>query len=299
MAKVINAQLLDTLGVGFNAAFMDALGQAPTDHEAFTETVMSTTGRNEFAWMDLLPNVRKWLGDRVVQNISLSKYELVNDDYELTVAVKANDIDDDNIGVYGTLFKAQGRAAGAHTCRSMFDLLVGGFVNPCYDGQNYFDTDHAVLDVNGVVQSVANTDGGAGEPWFMLDTMQAIKPLIHQKRQDWRFIPKDQPTDDNVFNRKEYVYGMDARCAFGYSLWQLAWGSKQAATAANYKLARENMIGMKGDFGRPLGIMPRLVVCGPRNESAFRKLLNSEYGEGGVTNEWKGTCGLLVSPWLA
>lgn len=56
---------------------------------------------------------------------------------------------------------------------------------------------------------------------------------------------------------------------------------------------------MTGDHGNPLGLMPNLLVVGASNESAGRKILNSEYASGGETNEWKGTAELLVCPWLA
>ena len=34
-----------------------------------------------------------------------------------------------------------------------------------------------------------------------------------------------KPGDDNVFFKKEFIYGVDARCNAGYGLWQLAFGS--------------------------------------------------------------------------
>lgn len=58
------------------------------------------------------------------------------------------------------------------------------------------------------------------------------------------------------------------------------------------------MMEMKGDAGRPLNIKPKLLIVPPALESAARKLVNSEYGTGGVTNEWKGTADLVVTPWI-
>jgi len=56
---------------------------------------------------------------------------------------------------------------------------------------------------------------------------------------------------------------------------------------------------MKGDFDRPLGLKPRLLIVPPSLEAAALKLLNSEYAAGGETNPWKGTAELMVTPWLA
>jgi len=96
-----------------------------------------------------------------------------------------------------------------------------------------------------------------------------------------------------------FFYGADLRCNVGYGFPQMAWGSRQTLNAANYAIARAAIQNMKGDGGRPLGLVPNLLVVPPSLESAGRQILNSEYGTGGITNEWKGTAELLVVPWLA
>lgn len=55
---------------------------------------------------------------------------------------------------------------------------------------------------------------------------------------------KDNPPDENVFYKREYIYGSDGRCNVGFGLWQLAYASKQPLTAENYEAARAAMMGM-------------------------------------------------------
>lgn len=296
-----NAANLTTLGTGFNAAFQGGLTQAEPQYSRIATTVPSTTSENEYGWLGQIPNVREWIGDRVVHGLEASDYTIKNRKFEATIAVSADSIDDDNIGIYGPMFTEMGRSATAHLDQLVWALLKAGFTTACYDGQYFFDTDHPVLDADGVtVNSVANTDGGAGQPWFLVDDSRALKPILLQIRRAMSSITaKDKPTDDNVFDRGEYKYGIDGRHNVGFGFWQFAWGSKQPINAANYAAARSALMSMKGDHGRPLGIMPRLFVCGPSGESAARKLLNSEYAAAGETNEWKGTAELLVVPWLA
>lgn len=296
---LINKGNLATLGVGYKGNYQEGLAQAPVQHEMVSTLVPSTNGREEYGWLGKVPNVREWFGDRVVQNISQHDYTIKNRDFELTIGVDRNDIEDDNIGIYGPLFREMGLSTGAHKCRLVFDLLKAGFTTKCYDGQFFFDTDHPVLDENGETVSVSNSGGGAGSPWFLIDTSHALKPILLQVRKDFQFVSKDEPTDDNVFSRKEFLYGADARMNVGFGFWQFAYGSKDTLSAANYAAARAAMQNFKGDYGRPLGIMPNLLVVAPSNESAARKLLNSEYAAGGETNEWKGTAELMVAPWLA
>jgi len=181
----------------------------------------------------------------------------------------------------------------------VFQALKDGFSTNCYDGQFFFDTDHPVIQADGSIGSVANTDGGAGTPWFLFDSKQVTKPIIFQKRKDYTFRSMQNPEDEAVFMRDSFRFGIDARVNVGYGFWQFAWGSKQALAADTYATARAALMNMKGDGGRPLGVMPDTLIVPPSLESAARKLLNSEYGVGGITNEWKDTAKLVVAPWLA
>ena len=296
---VVNATTLSNLYVGFKTSFQQGLGMAASMWPRVATRVPSTTREETYGWLGKIPNIREWLGDRVVQNLMAHSYAIKNKNWELTLGVERNDIDDDNLGIYGPLFIEMGRSVTAHPDQLVYGMLKAGFATVCYDGQYFFDTDHPVLDEKGVPQSVANTDGGAGEAWFLIDDSRALKPIIFQERKPFQFVALDKPDDPNVFWKGQYVYGSDGRDNVGLGFWQFAWGSKQALDAAHYKTARAAIGGMKGDYGRPLGLTPRLLVVGPSNESAGRKLLNSEMAAGGETNEWKGTAELLVVPWLA
>lgn len=296
---LVNAANLNSLRVGFSGAFQNGLDQAPSMWNRVATEVRSTQKEQKYGWLGKMPNVREWVGARAVQNLQQHDYSIKEKPLELTVAVDKDDVETDNLGIYGPMFTEMGRSSGSYPDTLIFGLLKDGWATDCYDGQNYFDTDHPVLDEEGNVTSVANTDGGSGAPWFLMDTSRALKPLILQKRKDFQFVAKDKLTDDNVFDQNEFVYGTDARMNAGFGFWQMAWGSKQTLNAANYATGRAALTGMKGDYGRPLGLTPNLLVVGPSLESAGRKLLNSENASGGETNEWKGTAELLVVPWLA
>lgn len=296
---LINAANLDALRVGFSTAFQAGLSQAPSQHARITTTFRSTTRKNKYGWLGDLPGMRKWIGPRQIKGLAQYDYEIENEPWEETIGVDRDDIEDDNLGIYAPRFAAMGRAVGSSYDTLSFALLKAGWSTQCYDLQNFFDTDHPVLDENGDPQSVANTDGGSGTPWFLIDSKQPINPILLQIRKQAQFITKDDPRDDRVFMNKQYLYGADGRWAVGFGFWQWTWGSKQTLNAANYAVARAALASMKGDYGRPIGIMPDLLVVPPSLEGAARKILNSENASGGETNEWKGTAELLVVPWLA
>lgn len=296
---IINSANLRTLYTGFSTAFQTAFNGVTPLYQRAAMVVPSATRSNEYGWLGDMPRMREWIGDRVIQNLATKGYTIVNRTFESTIAVRRDDLDDDNLGIFAPLFGEFGRQAAVFPDELVWPMYPAGFTTPCYDGQFFFDTDHPVLDANGVVTSVANTDGGTGAPWFLIDDSRVIRPIIYQTRRPFTLSRMDAATDEVVFNRAEYRYGTDGRCNAGYGFWQLAWGSKQPLDAAHYEAARVGLGTMKGDYGRPLGILPRLLICGPSLEGAARKLLNNELGANGETNQWKGTADLLVVPWLA
>jgi phage major head subunit gpT-like protein len=298
MAMLVNAGNLDSLRVTFSTAFDQGLGVAPTQYTRVATVVPSTTKEQKYGWLGKMPGVREWIGPRVVQNLAQHDYSIKEKALELTIGVDRDDIETDNLGIYGTLFQQMGESTGSEWERMVWQCVSDGFSKTCYDGQFYFDTDHPVLDAAGVPQSVANTDGGSGAAWYLLCTKRVLKPIILQKRRDFQFVAKDKLDDDNVFMNKEFIYGSDARGNVGYGFWQFAWGSKQTLDATHYETARNAIIGMKGDYARPLGNQPDLLVVGSTNEGAGRKLLNSLLVNGGESNPWAGTAELLVVPWL-
>ena len=296
---LVNRANLDRLYTGFKTSFSRGLGMAESQWSRVATAVPSSTREEKYGWLGKVPGMREWVGDRVIENLQVHDYAIKNLTWEQTLGVDRDDIEDDAFGVYSPLFEEMGQATAAHPNQLVFDLLKAGFATACYDGQNFFDTDHPVLDADGVPGSVANTDGGAGAPWFLIDDRRALKPVLFQRRKAPNFVRKDREEDDNVFNRREFVYGVEARHNVGFGFWQFAWGSKQTLDKTAYAGAREALMSLKGDYGRPLGIMPRLLIVPPTLEGAALEILNAERDAAGATNVYKGTAELVVVPWLA
>lgn len=295
----ITRQALLSANIGFNAAFQAGLALATPMWQRIATRIQSTTKTQEYGWLGQFPQMREWVGDRVINGLASHGYSLTNKSYETTIAVDRDDFDDDNLGIYAPMFQQLGQNAQQFPDTLVWSLLAAGFLTNCYDGQYFFDTDHPVLDANGNMTSVANTDGGAGAAWFLVDDSRALKPLIYQDRKPFtNLVKKDQESDDNVFFKKEYIYGVDGRCQVGFGFWQQAWGSKQTLDAAHYETARVALTSMKTDYGRPLAINPRLLIVGPSNEGAARTIVGNSLDAGGGTNKWYGTAEVLLVPWL-
>lgn len=290
---IINQANLSSLYQGFSAIFKEVFDSASALYPRIATEVPSAARQEEYKWLGRVPRMREWLGERVIQNLSAYSYTIKNRDWEATVSVDKNDIEDDSVGIYTPMVRALADAAATHPDELVFDLLAGAFVNGCYDGRPFFDTAHpygggtqsnkgngvliaanyasaraammSLVDENGrplnvvpdlmvvppqlekaaleILKADANLDGSsnvykesvdlvvapylAAHPtaWYLLDTKKAVKPFIFQRRKPPVFAAKDAPEDEDVFMKREYLFGVDSRDNAGYGLWQLAYGS--------------------------------------------------------------------------
>lgn len=298
---IINKGNLTALFVAFKAAFAEGLGGAPSQYQRIATVVPSTTGAEEYGWLGSFPKLREWIGDRVINALRQHGYSIKNKSFELTVGVPRTALDDDQYGVYSPMMKELGLSTGEHPDELVFNLLKNGPSTLCYDGQYFFDTDHPVLDAAGKPQSQSNWDNnsGSGTPWYLLCTKRALKPIIFQDRQKPKFVAKTEATDDNVFDRDEYVYGVDMRCNVGFGFWQMAYGSRKTLDETNLIAAWTAFCERKGDFERALGLKPDLLVVPPSLEIAARKLVNATTLANGADNVMKGLVEVVSDPRLA
>ncbi len=291
---IVNQANLTGIYKSFSTIFNQAYDAAPSQWPTVAMQVPSEGRSVDYKWLGDFPSLREWVGDRVIKDLSAFKYEIVNKDYEATIEVDRNDIEDDQIGVYAPMIQGLGQASRQHPDLLVFALLAAGFDTLCFDGQYFFDTDHPVGDTE-----VSNYGAGAGTAWYLLDLSRPIKPIVLQIRKRPEFVSMDRPDDENVFMRKKFRYGVDDRKNVGYGLWQLAYGSKQTLDATAYAAARAAMMAFKNEAGAPLGIVPTHLVVPPTLESAGRTLVEAATGANGASNPWFNTAKLVVVPWLA
>lgn len=291
---LVTAASLDALRTGFRNDFNTGLAGYKPMWQQVATPVPSTTASNTYGWLKDFPRLRKWVGDRVVKSISEGSYSVENDDFEATVGVKRKAIEDDQLGIYAPMMQGLGRSAAEFPDELVFELLAAGFTTPCWDGQNFFDTEHPVGD-----DVVSNYQAGAGEPWMLLDTTRPLKPLIFQDRKKPEFVAMTKVDDEAVFMQGEFRYGVDMRCAAGFGFWQLAFGSKAPLTPENYEAQRTAMKSQTNDEGGKLNIRHNILAVGPSNEAAAKKIVKAETINGGESNPNYNDCEILVVPWLA
>ncbi|MDA8258369.1 MAG: Mu-like prophage major head subunit gpT family protein [Betaproteobacteria bacterium] len=299
---LINKANLSIIFINLKTIFNNAFAAAPSQWNQTAMLVPSGSSQNDYNWLSAFPRMRKWIGEKAVKSLEAFKYSIVNDDWEATVEVNRNHIDDDQLGIYAPQAQMAGFSARQLPDEIVSDLKNNAFASLCYDGQFFYDTDHPVagasvsnklavalsvatpaaaaasygaartaimnfkddegrplalipnvLEVPPALESVALTlinsdklNDNSPNPykgtatvlvnprltsataWFLHVTNMPVKPFIYQERKAPVFVEQTDPQADDVFNRKLFKFGAEARAAGGYAFWQMSVGSTGA-----------------------------------------------------------------------
>lgn len=260
MPTQITAASLQSINDGVSTAYNSQLFATKTVYAAFTYDASSTGDAEVYPRLNMIPGLREWIGDRVVNQLSNTTFRIVNRLFEGTIAIARTDIEDDKWGLLTPIAQQLGENAAHFPDLLVSTLLKAAHTTICYDGQNFADTAHPDFDGAGAATTASNYGGGSGDPWFLIDTKRVLKPVIFQKRRPFVIIPKFSPDDPNVFWSKEFEWGVDGRCNAGFGIWQLMYMSKQPLTLANLTTARNAMATYRRPDGTPMGITPDLLM---------------------------------------
>lgn len=294
----INASTLRSIYTGLSTAFNARLASTQTLYSTVAMTVTSATAMNEYPRMDDLPGIREWVGDRLIHDLSAQTYIIRNKEFEGTIGIKRSSIEDDQFGFYTPIAAQMGQNAAEFPDQLVWPIWKNGDATLCYDGQNFFDTDHPGFNEDGGEVSVSNFTAGAGPAWYLVDDTQVIKPMIYQQRKSFKLVQMDRETDDKVFMQGKFVYGVDGRCNAGFGLWQLAHMSKADLTPANYAAARTAMGSIRKKNGQVISLRPTKLLVPQALEAKARQVIEAALISGGDSNIWFKTAEVVVVPQL-
>lgn len=139
-----------------------AYGETPVNYREIAMEVPSSGSRNDYQWFADLPSVREWIGERTSQNLSTHDYQIKNKTWEFTVDTSREDFEDNNLGPAQMMAEGAGAAFAKHPDQLIIgggpptSLMQGGHALLCFDGQNFFDTDHPVNPKNAALGTYQN-----------------------------------------------------------------------------------------------------------------------------------------------
>lgn len=134
----------DAAFTAFDLSFQEALRNQKTIWDRIASKKTSKTESETYAWSDLIPELRKWEGERIINQLSGRAQVLKNDTYEDTVGIKRPKLEDDTYGIYIDPVRQLGEASGRWPDKLVIDALQAGTTTKVYDNQNFFDSNHPV-----------------------------------------------------------------------------------------------------------------------------------------------------------
>jgi phage major head subunit gpT-like protein len=286
LSRVVTQALLDALRTTFDNAFTKGKTSAPIVGEFLSTPVPSGTSINTYGFLGDLPIFREWVGPKRLKEIMEKAYQLLNKPYEATLPIHKHQISDDQLGLYPAMFEGWGSEAGQWLDRLRFQAMDEGHTRECFDGQNFFDTDHPTFRDDGSVWSNNDTTD-AGEAWFLVDCSKPLKPLIAQEREKPHFWWVNSLMDSKVADTGIMTAYGEARGAVGYTLPFLAYRSTKVLNTANYIAARDAMKSFVDDNGDPRGIRPTHLVAGVSNQQLAKDAFKPNLA-GGESNTVAG-----------
>lgn len=127
----------------------------------------SDQASEEYKWLGNAPVMREWIGGRNAKGFRTNGFTIANKTFEATLEVLVDELRRDKTGqVMVRVAELAGRTV-SHDAGLISALIVAGTGAVCYDGQYFFDTDHAEGS-SGTQSNIVTYDisdgGGGGTP---------------------------------------------------------------------------------------------------------------------------------------
>jgi len=139
VGMVVNAANLNALYITYKTVFNKAFQATEPQYTKIAMVVPSTTQVEVHEWLGAFPKMREWIKERKISNIKGFKWSIENKDWESTVQVPRNSVEDDTHGLFTNMFSSMGGAAKSHPDEIVFKLLNDGFTAKGYDGKAFLD----------------------------------------------------------------------------------------------------------------------------------------------------------------
>jgi phage major head subunit gpT-like protein len=97
----------------------------------------------EYAWLGQSPTLREWIGGREAKGLSTNGLTIKNLKFESTLELDVDDMRRDKTGQVLIRIGEMADRTNAHWALLLSQQIMNGESQVCYDGQFFFDVDHA------------------------------------------------------------------------------------------------------------------------------------------------------------
>lgn len=105
--------------------------------------VQSNQESETYKWLGMAPAMREWVGGRLAKGFRDNGITITNKTFEATLEVLLDELRRDKTGQVMVRVRELAERTNAHWAKLLSTLIIAGESATCYDGQYFFDTDHA------------------------------------------------------------------------------------------------------------------------------------------------------------
>lgn len=158
LALMMSAGTLVSLQKNFRALYNQAYEATVPVWPNVAMEAPSGGAEENYQWLGDVPGMKEWLDAKALEKLMGFQYTIRNKDWEATITVDRNDVEDDRLGIYRPKLLELGGEARRHPDELLSVVRRGGASGLCYDGQYFYDTDH----VQGKSGTLSNKLTGTG-----------------------------------------------------------------------------------------------------------------------------------------
>lgn len=155
---------VEAASIGFATSLNNRLQRPGPYHNRFARMLRTNKLLNREIWLDNVPKMRLWEGDKVLSALRAETLSIVTRPYEASIMIPKSALMNDTLGLYQPKIDSLGDSYNWHIDEMFFALLIAGLqgvaLGTTYDGQNLIDTDHTYLG-NGTGVQYSNKVTGA------------------------------------------------------------------------------------------------------------------------------------------
>ncbi|MCK9578795.1 Mu-like prophage major head subunit gpT family protein [bacterium] len=153
---LVKGDIPKLLLAGMRTNFMTAYDVAAKEYEKLATVITSTKSSETYPWLGGVPKMHEWKDERIPQGMLEHNFSISNRDFESSIAVDRNAIEDEQYGQIEIRVKELAVEAARFFDEMAFTLIAqgqntsgtagsiyDGVTLSCYDGKAFFATNHS------------------------------------------------------------------------------------------------------------------------------------------------------------
>lgn len=142
MGNIVNSDFLAATYTAFKALYTKVFNEYIPEHERLCLQVPSDTKEGTYELPGSPPKMKQWKDERQPGGLVTANFSILNYNWEATLEVDRNDLEDDRLGLIRPQIEGLAISARRHPGKLIYELIRDGDSTKCWDNQYFFDTDH-------------------------------------------------------------------------------------------------------------------------------------------------------------